>query len=122
MNMGTACFFLEEHNEIGRPFQCAGLVNPAAMETIGLENSILSTIWGVKYPQPIWKNGYYRRSKKCPEPYSVCRKIFDEVVVMQSIATGTEIMLSTKPVSANIESDYVEVKIDGVKWRRYNSM
>ena len=48
-----------------------------------------------------------------PRTFSVCRKIFDEAVVMQSIATGTEIMLSTKPVSASIENEYVEVNIDG---------
>jgi flavin-dependent dehydrogenase len=32
---------------------------------------------------------------------------------MQSIATGTEIILSTKPISATIEDEFVEVKIDG---------
>ena len=31
---GHSVLLLEEHDEIGRPFQCAGLVNPAAMKTI----------------------------------------------------------------------------------------
>ena len=35
--------------------------------------------------------------------YSVCRKLFDEAVVMQSIASGSDIMLSSKPISASIQ-------------------
>ena len=31
---------LEEHAQIGRPFQCAGLVNPEAMRLTGLESTV----------------------------------------------------------------------------------
>ncbi len=109
---GHSVLLLEEHDEIGRPFQCAGLVNPAAMETIGLESSILTSIWGANIHSPNGKRVSIG-DPKVPRTFSVCRKIFDEAVVMQSIATGTEIMLSTKPVSASIENEYVEVDIDG---------
>ena len=109
---GHSVLLLEEHNEIGRPFQCAGLVNPVAMDTIGLESSILTTIWGANIHSPSG-NMVTIGDPNVPRTYSVCRKVFDEAVVMQSIASGTEIMLSTKPISANIDTDYVEVKIDG---------
>lgn len=109
---GHSVLLLEEHDEIGRPFQCAGLVNPAAMETIGLESSILTSIWGANIHSPSGKRVSIG-DPKVPRTFSVCRKVFDEAVVMQSIATGTEIMLSTKPVSASIENEYVEVNIDG---------
>ena len=109
---GHSVLLLEEHDEIGRPFQCAGLVNPAAMETIGLESSILTSIWGANIHSPNGKRVSIG-DPNVPRTFSVCRKIFDEAVVMQSIATGTEIMLSTKPVSASIENEYVEVNIDG---------
>ena len=109
---GHSVLLLEEHDEIGRPFQCAGLVNPAAMETIGLESSILTSIWGANIHSPNGKRVSIG-DPNIPRTFSVCRKIFDEAVVMQSIATGTEIMLSTKPVSASIENEYVEVNIDG---------
>ena len=52
---GHSVLLLEEHDEIGRPFQCAGLVNPAAMNTIGLESSILTTIWGANIHSPTGK-------------------------------------------------------------------
>ena len=109
---GHSVLLLEEHDEIGRPFQCAGLVNLAAMETIGLESSILTSIWGANIHSPNGKRVSIG-DPNMPRTFSVCRKIFDEAVVMQSIATGTEIMLSTKPVSASIENEYVEVNIDG---------
>ena len=110
---GHSVLLLEEHSEIGRPFQCAGLVNPAAMETIGLENSILTTIWGANIHSPSG-NTVTIGDPQIPRTYAVCRKIFDESVVMQSIATGTEILLSTKPIDATIERDFVEVKVDGI--------
>ncbi len=110
---GHSVLLLEEHDEIGRPFQCAGLVNPAAMKTIGLEDSILTTIWGANIHSPTGKKVSIG-DPDVPRTYSVCRKIFDEAVVMQSIASGTELLLSTKPISANIENEYVEVSIDGI--------
>ena len=109
---GHSVLLLEEHDEIGRPFQCAGLVNPAAMETIGLESSILTSIWGANIHSPNGKRVSIGEPN-IPRTFSVCRKIIDEDEVMQSIATGTEILQSPKPVSASIENEYVEVNIDG---------
>ena len=76
------------------------------------QSSILTTIWGANIHSPTG-NRVSIGDPEVPRTYSVCRKIFDEAVVMQSIATGTEIMLSTKPVSASVEESYVELKIDG---------
>ncbi len=60
---GHSVLLLEEHAEIGRPFQCAGLVNPAAMKTIGLEDSILTTIWGANIHSPTGKKVSIREMK-----------------------------------------------------------
>ena len=43
---------IEEHNQIGRPFQCAGLVNPGSMEKVGLESTALTRIWGARIHGP----------------------------------------------------------------------
>ena len=40
---GISTLMIEEHAEIGRPFQCAGLVNPPAMQMVGLEDTICKT-------------------------------------------------------------------------------
>ena len=109
---GNSVLMLEEHNQIGRPFQCAGLVNPASMKTIGLENTILTSIWGANIHSPTGTRVTIG-DPRVPRTFSVCRKLFDEAVVMQSIATGTELLLSTKPYSATVYDKFVEVKIDG---------
>ena len=33
---------LEEHDQIGRPFQCAGLVNPKSMERVDAYETVLT--------------------------------------------------------------------------------
>ncbi len=101
---------IEEHSEIGRPFQCAGLVNPGAMAKVGLENTALTRIWGARMHSP---SGVMIEigNKEITRTWSVCRKIFDEQVVIQSIESGADIWLSSKPISAKITNNSVELSI-----------
>ena len=56
--LNCTVLILEEHLEIGKPFQCAGLVNPAAMERVDLYDTILSEIDGssstIFAESPLW--------------------------------------------------------------------
>ena len=107
---GATVLLLEEHAQIGRPFQCAGLVNPEAMRLTGLENTVLSPIWGARIHSPsgipvvIGDNQEVRT-------WSVCRKLFDEGVVGGAMQAGAEIWLSSKPVSAEEIDDHVLLSI-----------
>jgi flavin-dependent dehydrogenase len=68
---------LEEHAELGRPFQCAGLVNPKAMESVNLKNTVLTPIWGARIYSPegtLVEIG----QKNIIRTWSVCRKLFDK--------------------------------------------
>ena len=49
---GLTVLLVEEHSEIGRPFQCAGMVNPSAMERIGAFDTVLTRIWGARMYSP----------------------------------------------------------------------
>ena len=49
---GATVLILEEHAQIGRPFQCAGLVNPEAMEIVELHDTVLTSIWGARIHGP----------------------------------------------------------------------
>ena len=40
---GVSTLMIEEHAEIGRPFQCAGLVNPPAMQMVDLRKQYYKT-------------------------------------------------------------------------------
>tara|TARA_B100000959_G_scaffold153056_1_gene160464 strand:- start:88833 stop:90035 length:1203 start_codon:yes stop_codon:yes gene_type:complete len=108
---GHSVLLIEEHAEIGRPFQCAGLVNPTAMEKVSLYESVLTEIWGANIHSP----GGIPISigdKSTIRTYSVCRKLFDEGVVLQAINSGTDLLLSTKAVGAEISDDRVVVKLE----------
>ena len=111
---GATVLLLEEHAQIGRPFQCAGLVNPEAMRLTGLESTVLTPIWGARIHSPsgipvvIGDNQEVRT-------WSVCRKLFDEGVVGGAMQAGAEIWLSSKPVSAEEIDDHVLLSIASPK-------
>ena len=102
---------IEEHDEVGRPFQCAGLVNPGAMKRVDLYDTVLSEIWGANIHSPegtVVSIGDPARVRT----FSVCRKLFDEAVVMQSIKNGAEILLCSKPKSVQLEIDRVNMTVE----------
>ena len=108
---------LEEHQEIGRPFQCAGLVNPKAMKSVNLPNTVLTPIWGARIYSPEGTLVEIGQEEKI-RTWSVCRKLFDEAVVIQAIEAGAELWLSSKPTKLDIEQDKVIIEIltaNGVK-------
>ena len=113
---GQRVLLLEEHSEIGRPFQCAGLVTPNAMKQVGLFDTILEEVDGalIHGPSgtlvPVGTSGKVRT-------YVVCRKLFDEGVVKQSMLSGATLWLNSKPINAEANDDCVIVKLskDGVK-------
>ena len=107
---GHSVLLVEEHNQIGRPFQCAGMVNPGAMSLVGLQNTILTTIWGANIHSPEG-NIVSIGNPEIDRTYSVCRKLFDEAVVMQAISTGTDLLLSSRPINATLMEDCVQVTI-----------
>jgi len=98
---GLKILMLEEHDEIGRPFQCAGLVTPAAMDRVSLESTILSSVHGARIHSPggiCVKVGTPDRIRT----HIVCRKMFDEGVVRQALDVGASLWLGSKPESAEV--------------------
>ena len=107
---GLKVLMLEEHDEIGRPFQCAGLVTPAAMAQVSLESSILSSVYGARIHSP----GGTAVEVGTPDrirTYVVCRKMFDEGVVRQAIDAGAALWLGSKPESAEVSDSGVSLVV-----------
>ncbi|RJU86705.1 MAG: NAD(P)/FAD-dependent oxidoreductase [Candidatus Poseidoniales archaeon] len=108
---GISTLMVEEHAEIGRPFQCAGLVNPPAMERVNLQETILQNVDGalIHSPSgimvPVGKDGRTRT-------HVVCRKKFDQGVVAQAMDAGAHLWLLSKPLDAVVTNECVEVKIE----------
>jgi len=107
---GVSVLILEEHSEIGRPFQCAGLVNPAAMEKVDAYDTVLTRIWGARMHSPSGIELEIGQPERV-RTWSVCRKLFDETVVRQALELGADLSLSTKPIDAEKKENCVEVTV-----------
>ena len=114
---GIRVLMLEEHAEIGRPFQCAGLVTPSAMRVVAAEHTVLEEVDGalIHGPSgtlvPVGTEGVLRT-------YVVCRKQFDRYVVHQGMEAGAELWLESKPVAAEVTDRGVDLTVDknGIPW------
>jgi len=110
-SLGHSVLMLEEHNEIGRPFQCAGLVTPKAMHEVELYDSVLQEIDGARIHGPdgtlvpVGTEGKLRT-------YVVCRKQFDQGVVQQAMQAGAVLSLNSTPVGATATDDGVDIEIN----------
>ena len=107
---GLRVLMLEEHNEIGRPFQCAGLVTPSAMHVVEAYETVLEEVDGalIHGPSgtlvPVGTEGTLRT-------YVVCRKRFDQFVVQQGMEAGAHLWLDTVPTDAHVVDDHVSLTV-----------
>ncbi|MCH1539928.1 MAG: geranylgeranyl reductase family protein [Candidatus Poseidonia sp.] len=107
---GLKVLMLEEHNEIGRPFQCAGLVTPSAMNVVKAYETVLEEVDGalIHGPSgtlvPVGTDGTLRT-------YVVCRKRFDQAVVQQAMEAGAHLWVNSTPSDANANEDGVDVTV-----------
>ncbi|MBO77332.1 MAG: hypothetical protein CME17_07835 [Gemmatimonadetes bacterium] len=101
---GGTVLIIEEHAQIGRPFQCAGLVNPEAMDIVELHDTVLTSIWGARIHGPSGEVVSIG-SPDTVRTWSVCRKLFDESLLQDALKSGAELWLSSKPISAK-QDDY----------------
>tara|TARA_B100002052_G_scaffold292479_1_gene314131 strand:+ start:7737 stop:8936 length:1200 start_codon:yes stop_codon:yes gene_type:complete len=114
---GASVLIIEEHAQIGRPFQCAGLVNPEAMEIVGLHDTVLTPIWGARIHGPSGEVVSIG-STDTVRTWSVCRKLFDESILESAVDSGADLWLSSSPISAEQDDSEVSIKIstpDGEK-------
>ena len=107
---GLNVLMLEEHKEIGRPFQCAGLVTPSAMDAVEAYETVLQEVDGalIHGPSgtlvPVGTEGTLRT-------YVVCRKRFDQYVVQQGMEAGATLWLDSIPLDAQPSDTGVNVVV-----------
>jgi len=108
---GISTLLLEEHAEIGRPFQCAGLVNPPAMKKVGLENTILENVVGALINSPSGIQVPVGNADQI-RTHVVCRKKFDQGVVRQAIEAGAHLWLLSRATDAVLTEKNMSVTVD----------
>ena len=106
---GHTVLMVEEHDQIGRPFQCAGLVNPGAMKKVGLESTALTRIWGARIYGPggtLVEIGTPERTRT----WSVCRNCSTRHCCTSNI--GRQLYhLNSKPTKTSISEDSISTTI-----------
>lgn len=93
---GFDALILEEHNDIGKPVQCAGLVTPRVFEYVDAKKTILNSVEGANIYSP---NGHRLRiDGKKTKAVVIDRAGFDKKIVMDAVDSGSEILLSSKAI------------------------
>jgi geranylgeranyl reductase family protein len=105
---GFQVALLEEHREIGRPVQCAGLVTHRVFDILGYKCGILNEVRGAKIHSPTDKTIFFQAEK--PKACVIDREIFDKTIAQKAVASGVELKLGAKVIS--LKRDGPKIKIE----------
>ncbi len=99
---------LEEHNEIGRPEACSGLVSASGCKALGLDVSpvLVNEIFGAKIFSP--EGDMIRVERKTPVAHLISRVGLDELLAKQAREAGVEIRLGTQLMDIRKDSLFMK--------------
>ncbi|MCX8174253.1 MAG: NAD(P)/FAD-dependent oxidoreductase [Thermoplasmata archaeon] len=100
---------VEEHEKIGRPLQCAGLVSARVLEITKLWDCVVSKFNGATLYSPSWHE--FSFSASTLKAYAIDREKFDEKLGEKYRRYG-DLRLKTKLVSAVMDGGTVEVVLE----------
>lgn len=89
---------VEEHYEIGKPVQCAGLISARVFDLVECKKSILNDIRGAQIFSPKGRRLLVDGGEI--EAVAVDRALFDKEIVKSALKNGAELSLGTKAVKA----------------------
>ena len=105
---GYDVLIAEEHREIGKPVQCAGLVSTRVLELTGLKNIILNKINGAQFHSPNEQKLSVNSSNT--KAYVIDRGEFDKGIAKKAVNNGVQIALGKK-VNNIKRNKYITIKI-----------
>lgn len=91
---GFNVLVLEEHKDVGRPVQCAGLVTPRVFDFVDAKKTVLNSVQGANIYSP--KGHKLRIDGGETEAVVINRASFDKKIVMDAVDSGSEILLGSK--------------------------
>jgi len=104
---GFNVLILEEHNEIGKPVQCAGLVTPRVFDFVDAKKTVLNSVQGANIYSP--EGHRLRIDGKKTKAVIIDRAGFDKKIVMGAVDAGSEILLGSKVMDVKRKDD-VKIK------------
>ncbi|MDI6917033.1 MAG: NAD(P)/FAD-dependent oxidoreductase [Thermoplasmatales archaeon] len=114
---GFKVLILEEHSDIGRPVQCAGLVTPRVFEYVDTKKTVLNSVQGANIYSP--EGHRLRIDGKKTKAVVIDRAGFDKKIVMDAVDSGSEILLGSKVIDVKRKND---IKIKFLKHGNVNEV
>ncbi|MFH1390828.1 MAG: geranylgeranyl reductase family protein [Candidatus Diapherotrites archaeon] len=110
--MGWKTSVLEEHNVIGNPVNCTGIISATGVEDVGIrkevEETLVNKIKGAQIYSP--NHEMIEVKKSSTVAYVIDRKEFDRVLAREATEAGVEINLNTKMIDIRNETIFTEYK------------
>ncbi len=100
----------EEHSNIGRPVQCAGLVSSTGIEELGIElgNSVVNEVKGARIFSPGGQSLEIKKKKTVA--YVIDRVLFDQMFYKKAKRLGCDIRLESKLIDVRNSSLFMQTK------------
>ncbi len=111
---GFDVHLLEEHEVIGEPVDCSGVIGAEAFAALGLPDSLkLGEINALTLVSP--SNLEVRFSPSSPLACIVNRAAFDRSIAEKTIASGVTLHLGSRVVDLHVRDDCVELDVEAGK-------
>lgn len=108
---------LEEHNRVGEPDHCAGLLSTSGLERLGIKlpkDIVQNTVAGARIYSPAGHSIVIERGKR--EANVIDRKQFDAWLASRAIESGAEITTEVKGKEFVRENDKIKgIRVDSEK-------
>jgi geranylgeranyl reductase family protein len=98
--LGVAIF--EEHPEVGRPIQCAGLLSNRVLEELGRELAVLNNVSGARVHSPSGHILAFDAGR--PRAQVVDRAAFDQALAHQAIDAGATLHVNKRVMEVRASS------------------
>lgn len=91
---GLDVLLLEEHDEIGKPVQCAGLVTPRVFDLLGFEAGIVNSVRGAELYSPAFRKLKIDAGRT--KAYVIDRKELDQGIADRAVESNCQLILGAK--------------------------
>jgi geranylgeranyl reductase family protein len=92
---GFKVLIIEEHQEIGVPVQCAGLISPRVLELAGVDKSVvINEFTGLNVYSPLGANLHLESNKE--SPLAINRTAFDQQLAARAENAGVTVVKGLK--------------------------
>jgi digeranylgeranylglycerophospholipid reductase len=105
---GLDVIVLEEHEAVGRPVHCTGILAREAFDEFGLaRDTILNPLTAARFVSPGGRDFIYR--PRSVEAVVVDRVVFDARLAARAVGAGARILYGARVRTINCDADFVSV-------------